>query len=167
MERRVVLSKITEDLCEKLISTQLFGKLSTFYASLPCSHEFAIDPYPEPYLFSLHLPTILSRFRGVTKDGVWIGGWTYWPLTHTTRNYKELQRHRWSPQFTNHYSTRFALSSMLTSPAVPWQRLLTVEILQFQVLRVYVHSLPYRTQLSASLAELIWTHSSNFPGYNF
>jgi hypothetical protein len=25
---------------------------------------------------------------GVTTDGVWIGEWIYWPLMHTTRNYK-------------------------------------------------------------------------------
>jgi hypothetical protein len=42
----------------------------------------------------------------VTIDGVWIGEWIYWPLIYTTRNYKQLQRHRYSPQFTNHHSTR-------------------------------------------------------------
>jgi hypothetical protein len=26
----------------------------------------------------------------VTIDGVWIGDWIYWPLTHTTQNYKQL-----------------------------------------------------------------------------
>jgi hypothetical protein len=33
-------------------------------------------------------------FRGVTRDGVWIGEWIYWPLIHTTRNYKQLLRYR-------------------------------------------------------------------------
>jgi hypothetical protein len=27
----------------------------------------------------------------VTIDEVWIGEWIYWPLMHTTRNYKQLQ----------------------------------------------------------------------------
>jgi hypothetical protein len=38
--------------------------------------------------------TYCHVFRGVTIDGVWIGEWIYWPLIHTTRNYKHLQRHR-------------------------------------------------------------------------
>jgi hypothetical protein len=42
----------------------------------------------------------------VTIDGVSIGENIYLPLIHTTRNYKQLQRHRWSPHFTNHDSTR-------------------------------------------------------------
>jgi hypothetical protein len=29
----------------------------------------------------------------VTIDGVWIGDSIYWPLIHTTRNYKQLQHH--------------------------------------------------------------------------
>jgi hypothetical protein len=36
--------------------------------------------------------------------------------------------------------------SAVSSPAVPWQRLLTVEILQLQAFRSCLHSLPYRTQ---------------------
>jgi hypothetical protein len=42
----------------------------------------------------------------VTIDGVWIGERIYWPLIHTTRNYKRLKRYCWSTQFTNHHSTR-------------------------------------------------------------
>jgi hypothetical protein len=33
-------------------------------------------------------------YLGVIIDGVWIGDTIYWPLIHTTRNYKELQRYR-------------------------------------------------------------------------
>jgi hypothetical protein len=40
-------------------------------------------------------------------------------------------------------------SSLLSSSAVRWQRLLTVESLQFPARRSYLHSLPFRTQLSA------------------
>jgi hypothetical protein len=40
----------------------------------------------------------------VTMDGVWIGEWIYWPLIHTTWNYKQLQRYHWSTHFTNHYT---------------------------------------------------------------
>jgi hypothetical protein len=36
------------------------------------------------------------------------------------------------------------------SPAVPWQRLPTVEILQLHALRSYLHRLPRRTQLNFS-----------------
>jgi hypothetical protein len=42
----------------------------------------------------------------------------------------------------------------VSSSAIPWQRLLTVEILQLHALRSYLHSLPCRTakQLTLSLA---------------
>jgi hypothetical protein len=40
----------------------------------------------------------------VTINGVWIGEWIYWPIMHTTRNYTQLQRYRWSPPCTNHYT---------------------------------------------------------------
>jgi hypothetical protein len=36
----------------------------------------------------------------------------------------------------------------VSSPAAPWQRLLTVEFLQLQVFRIYLHSLPCRTQMN-------------------
>jgi hypothetical protein len=43
----------------------------------------------------------------------------------------------------------------VSSPAVPWQWLLTVEILQLPALKFYLHSLPCRTQLD-SLLKLSW-----------
>jgi hypothetical protein len=36
----------------------------------------------------------------------------------------------------------------VSSPAVPWHRLLTVEILQLHTLNSFLYSLLYRTQLS-------------------
>jgi hypothetical protein len=47
-----------------------------------------------------------SRLVRVTIDGVSIGEWIYWPLINTTWNYNQLQRHCFSPKFTNHHSTR-------------------------------------------------------------
>jgi hypothetical protein len=35
----------------------------------------------------------------------------------------------------------------VSSPAVPWQRLLTLEILQLHVLKFSLHRFPYRTDL--------------------
>jgi hypothetical protein len=32
---------------------------------------------------------------GVTTERVWIGEWIYWPNTHFTRNYKQLQIYRY------------------------------------------------------------------------
>jgi hypothetical protein len=49
----------------------------------------------------------------------------------------------------------------VSSPAAPWQRLLTVEILQLQELRSYLHNIPYRTPSTVN-----WTHCSNCTGYN-
>jgi hypothetical protein len=45
-----------------------------------------------------------SQFGGVTIDGVWTGELIYWPLIPITRNHKQLERYRWSPHFTNHYT---------------------------------------------------------------
>jgi hypothetical protein len=53
---------------------------------------------------------------------------------------------------TLHKSRQHPLSLLqpaVSSPAVPWQRFLTVEILQFHAIRFYLRSLPCRTQLSA------------------
>jgi hypothetical protein len=43
-----------------------------------------------------------------------------------------------------HKSPQYPLSpsSLLSAPAVPWQRLLTVEILQLHALKSYHHELP-------------------------
>jgi hypothetical protein len=43
------------------------------------------------------------------------------------------------------------------SPAVPWQRLLTMEILQLHALMSYLHSLPYRTIYDKWLLRLATT----------
>jgi hypothetical protein len=51
---------------------------------------------------------MLSRFMGMIIDGVWIREWIYWPLIHTTRNNKQLQRYCWSTNFTDNHSTRLA-----------------------------------------------------------
>jgi hypothetical protein len=45
----------------------------------------------------------------VTIDGVWIGEWIYWPLIHTTRNYKQLQHRRYLHN-----------SEITTAPAKPF-----------------------------------------------
>jgi hypothetical protein len=47
------------------------------------------------------------------------------------------------------------LQAAVSSPAVPWQRLLPAEIPQLHALRFYLHSLPYRTHLK-SKSELLY-----------
>lgn len=49
------------------------------------------------------IPTKYCHVWGVTINGVWFGERIYWPLIHTTRNYKHLQCYHWFPHFTNHY----------------------------------------------------------------
>jgi hypothetical protein len=55
----------------------------------------------------------------------------------------------------------------VSSLAVPWQRILTVEILQLHALRSSLHSLPRRTQLSTKfvpyLLHLCTDHIENTP----
>jgi hypothetical protein len=83
----------------------------------------------------------------VTLDGVWIVEMDFF-TTCITRNYKQSQRHRHSPQFIRSpQNPRSFFKPAVYSPVVSWQRLLTVEILQLHALRSYLHSLPYSTQL--------------------
>jgi hypothetical protein len=67
--------------------------------------------------FSVSQDTILSQFRGVTIDRVWIGEGIYWPLIHTTRNYKRLKCYRWFPHFkiTTAPAKPFPACSLFTS----------------------------------------------------
>jgi hypothetical protein len=56
---------------------------------------------------------------------------------------------------TIHKSPQHPLSPFqpdVSSPGVPWQRLLTVEILHFHALRFYLHSLPWKTQVCLAVA---------------
>jgi hypothetical protein len=99
-----------------------------------CSTHCKVNP---------HVNTV-SRVCGAI-DGVGIGDWIYWPLIHAIGNYKQLQT------TANHHNTRYAFSSLLSWPAVTWQRLLTMEILQLHALRSSLHSLPYTTQLNSQL----------------
>jgi hypothetical protein len=73
---------------------------------------------------------ILSRLE-VTTDGVRTGEWIYWSLhtrLRTTSNYST------TANLTIHKSPKHLLNLFrpaVSSPPVPWQRLLTVEILNF------------------------------------
>jgi hypothetical protein len=78
---------------------------------------------------------------------VWLS--TGFGLLTTYTHDSELQIITWPPLILIiHISPQHPLSLFqppVSSPAVPWQRLLTVEILQFQALRFYFHSLSCRT----------------------
>jgi hypothetical protein len=95
--------------------------------------------------------------------GFWIG---YWPLTHDS----ELQAVTTSLLISIiHKSPQHLLSLFqpsVSSPAIPWQQLLTVElpVLKSSLHRLpnrtfssvpFLHSLPYRTDLVASIVFLI------------
>jgi hypothetical protein len=71
--------------------------------------------------------------------------WTYWPLIHSivsTSNY--------SATANLHNSQITTAPSLLPSPAIPWQWLLTVEILQLHLLRFHLQCLLCRTALQNS-----------------
>jgi hypothetical protein len=60
---------------------------------------------------------------------------------------------------TIHKSPQHTLSlfqPVVSSPTVPWQRLLTVEILQLHALRSSLHRLPYRTNSTALVAPVVF-----------
>jgi hypothetical protein len=86
---------------------------------------------------------IVVTCMSVTIDGVSTGDSIYY--------YLELQAITAPPLITIYKSLQYPLSFFqpaVSSPDVPWQWLLTVEILQLPALRSYLHSLPYRTQLA-------------------
>jgi hypothetical protein len=89
---------------------------------------------------------ILSLFRSVTVDGVWIG---YWFLWHNS----ELQVITAPPMSSTFYSSlQYPLSIFqlsVSSTAVPWQRLLTVEIFHLAALRSSCHSCQCRTLVNS------------------
>jgi hypothetical protein len=100
---------------------------------------------------------ILSRsMEWLDRGFYFIRYWIYWSLMHTAQNYKQLQRHRSSPRFTNHHNSPKVFSSLLSSPVFQWQRLIRMEILQLYALNsslngdslqtaVFPHILTYRT----------------------
>jgi hypothetical protein len=98
-----------------------------------------------------NLIKIVSPFRGCLWTGYWlvIGFIDYLctPLG-TTSNYSHIAN-LLNLQITRVPTNPF--SSMLSSPAVPWQLLLTVEILQLHAFRFYLHSLRHRTPLDWQL----------------
>jgi hypothetical protein len=79
-----------------------------------------------------------------------MGWWVDLLATYT--HHSDLQVTKALPLiFTIHKSPQHPLSLFqpaVYSPAVPWQRLLTMEILQLPAIRSSLHSLPRRTQLS-------------------
>jgi hypothetical protein len=82
---------------------------------------------------------------GVILDGAWIGDSIYEPLTHS-------QLVSTAPPLisTIHKSPQHPLSLFkpaVFSPAVPWQRLLTVEIPQLHALKSCLHRLPCRNNI--------------------
>jgi hypothetical protein len=91
----------------------------------------------------------------VTTDGGRVGKWIYLLTTYTHDS--ELQAITLlSLISTNHKLPQHPLSlfeSSVISPAVSWQQMLTMEILQLPTLRSFLHRLPYRPdcQLSTNL----------------
>jgi hypothetical protein len=130
--------------------------LPTTYTSIPkmeavCSFEMLISRYKttrphSPYhqklnsyfacFFTLSRVTYMSDYRR---------GLDWWVDTHDS----EIQAITAPPLiFTIHKFLQHQLSlfqPVVSSPPVPWQRLLTVEILQLHVLWFYLFSLLYRT----------------------
>jgi hypothetical protein len=72
-----------------------------------------------------------------------VNGFTGLLQTATTINHNRFSDPR-TLQISRAYANPLSLLAV-SSPAVPWQRLLAMEILQLHALRFYLHSVPYRT----------------------
>jgi hypothetical protein len=103
---------------------------------------------------------ILSQFRGDYRRGL-----DWWmDLLTTYKHDSELHTITalsliYIPYKSLQHPLR--LFQPAVSSAVPWQRLLAVQILQLQALRSYLHKLPYTT-----VSTVNWTHYYICPGYN-
>jgi hypothetical protein len=90
---------------------------------------------------------MLSRFRGVPIDRIWIGYWIYW-------HYSELQVITAPPLMSTLFSSLwhplYIFQPVVSWTAVLWQRLLTVEILHLPALIFSSHNRPCRTQFPQS-----------------
>jgi hypothetical protein len=69
------------------------------------------------YYLKRSLMSILSRI-GVTVDGVWIGEWIYWPLIHTTRNYKHYKLIYTLYKLLEHQLSLFPACCVAVSPSL-------------------------------------------------
>jgi hypothetical protein len=81
----------------------------------------------------------------VTIDGVWIGEWVYWTHAHYSEPQVITTPLLMSVLHTSLQQHLSCFQIAVSSPAVPLQRLLTVEILQLLALTSYLYSLPCRT----------------------
>jgi hypothetical protein len=92
-----------------------------------------------PSLSMIHY--ILSWLRGAR---LWMGygldNWIYWPLVHTTQNYSQLYS-----TTANLQTLQFTIAPAKPFATVPWQLLLTVEILQLPMLRSFLRWLSFGT----------------------
>jgi hypothetical protein len=68
----------------------VFLHLKTGWHNAPCSQMLKPEGHCCKVLFLLVNYCIMSWFKGVTRDRVWIGEWIYWPLMRTNQNYKHL-----------------------------------------------------------------------------
>jgi hypothetical protein len=78
---------------------------------------------------------------GVTIDVLWIGEWIHSPLIHsfgTTSNYSAI---------ANLHTLQSTTATAKSLPAVPWQRLLTVGILQLHALRFWSSRRPVQNSI--------------------
>jgi hypothetical protein len=106
------------------------------------------------YLFKICLHTVTCMC--VTVDGVRIREWIYWPWLRDTSTYRATANLH-NSQITTALAKLFPLNyniifeaffqPAVSSPAVPWQRLLTVGTLQLYALGSSLHDLLCRTQL--------------------
>jgi hypothetical protein len=103
---------------------------------------------------------IWHQLSGVLRGCIWDLDWWMNLLTTYTHNL-ELQAITAPPLIsTIHKSPQH----LLCSPAIPWQWLLTMEILQLHVLKSYLHGLPCRiltTDLVPCLQHLCMDHIEN------
>jgi hypothetical protein len=104
----------------------------------------------------------------MTTDEVWIGCWIYWHHLYTQLG--TTSSYRATAISTIHKSSQHPLSLFqpaVSSPAVPWQWLLTVEILQLHTLKfclnggslptaTFPHRLLYRTDSQLTELQTFW-----------
>jgi hypothetical protein len=110
------------------------------------AHYIKAGQHLNNLITSSNVTITLSRDR-VMIDGVSVGDSIYSPLIHTKHNYMYKNYSATDNLHNSQMATapaKHILQPPISSSAVPWQRLLTVEVLQFYALKSFLHILPYK-----------------------
>jgi hypothetical protein len=146
---KLFMMKIVVVILSKIVSNN--ERISSNFKSFKVHKKYTFC-FSYKTVISSYKKMILSRFMGDYRRGM--DSWM--DLLTTYKHHPELQGITAPSLISKLYISPQQLLSLfqpaVSSPAVSWQRLLTVEILQLHVLRSSCHSHPCRTLVNSTVA---------------